>query len=117
MQGLVRLAELYVWHHCFAEYTSKEAYLSEFFLDGLRSLPVPHSSYCGIAALAEAYDQHADDMLRPLPEVHTDPVRHALDDAVLKAVPGLPPSDVARWRKSISLEPSVNNEKDPFSLS
>ena len=73
-----------------------------FSLDGLRSLPVPHSSYCGIAALAEAYDQHADDMLRPLPEVHTDPVRHALDDAVLKAVPGLPPSDVARWRKSIS---------------
>ena len=88
-----------------------------FSLDGLRSLPVPHSSYCGIAALAEAYDQHADDMLRPLPEVHTDPVRQALDDAVLMAVPGLPCSDVARWRKSISLEPSVNNEKDPFSLS
>ena len=29
--GSVRLAELYVWHHCFAEYTSKEAYLSELF--------------------------------------------------------------------------------------
>ena len=88
-----------------------------FSLDGLRSLPVPHSSYCGIAALAEAYDQHADDMLRPFPEVHTDPVRQALDDAVLMAVPGLSGSDVARWRQSISLEPSVNNEKEPFGLS
>ena len=88
-----------------------------FSLDGLRSLPVPHSCHCDIVALAETYNQWADEALRPLPEVHADPVRHALDDVVLMAVPGLSGSDVARWRKSISLEPSVNNEKDPFSLS
>ena len=88
-----------------------------FSLDGLRSLPVPHSGHCDIAALAKAYDQYADDTLCPLPEVHADPVRHALDDVVLMAVSGLPGNDVARWRRSISLEPSVNNEKDPFSLS
>ena len=88
-----------------------------FSLDGFRSLPVPHSRHCDIAALAETYNQYADEVLRPLPEVHTDPVRHALDDAVLMAVPGLPCNDVAQWRKSISLEPSVNNEKEPFSLS
>ena len=88
-----------------------------FSLDGLRSLPVPHPRHCDIAALAETYNQCADDTLRPLPEVHVDPVRHALDDAVLMAVPGLPFNDVARWRQSISLEPSVNNEKEPFGLS
>ena len=88
-----------------------------FSLDGLRSLPVPHSSHCDIAALVETFNQCADDTLRPLPEIHADPVRHALDGAVLKAVPGLAGSNVARWRQSISLEPSVNNEKDPFRLS
>ena len=88
-----------------------------FSLDGLRSLPVPHSCQSDIAALAETYNQYADQALCPLPDVHADPVRHALDDAVLMAVPGLPGSELAHWRKSISLEPGVNNEKDPFSLS
>ena len=88
-----------------------------FSLDGLRSLPVPHPSLCDIAALATIYEQCADEALRPLPEIHTDPVRHVLDKAVLKAVPGLPGSDLSRWRQSVSLEPSVNNEKDPFRLS
>ena len=88
-----------------------------FSLDGLRTLPVPHPKQCNIVILAAIYDQFADDALRPLPEIHADPVRHALDDAVLTAVPGLSGSDVARWRQSISLEPSVNNEKEPFRLS
>ena len=87
-----------------------------FSLDGLRSLPVPRPSHCDITLLAAIYDQCSDDALRPLPEIHADPIRHTLDDAVLKAVPGLPGSDVARWQQSISLEPSVNNEKDPFRL-
>ncbi|MCY4612492.1 MAG: N-6 DNA methylase [Nitrospira sp.] len=88
-----------------------------FSLDGLRSLPVPHPSHCDIAVLVAIYDQCADDALQPLPQIHSDPVRHILDEAVLKAVPGLPGNDVARWRQSIALEPSVNNEKDPFRLS
>ncbi|MCY3823626.1 MAG: N-6 DNA methylase [Nitrospinae bacterium] len=87
-----------------------------FSLKGLRSLPVPRPSHCDIALLSAIYEQYSVDELRPLPEIHADPIRHALDDAVLKAVPGLPGSDVARWRQSISLEPSVNNEKDPFRL-
>ena len=87
-----------------------------FSLEGLRSLPVPEPGHCDIAALEEVYDQRADDALRPLPEIHADPVRRALDEAVLKAVPGLPRREVARWRQSISLEPSVNNETDPFRL-
>ena len=88
-----------------------------FSLDGLRSLPIPHPSYCDITVLESTYDQHANDALKPLPNIQSDRVRHALDDAVIKAVPGLSGSEVARWRQSISLEPSVNNEKDPFHLS
>ena len=87
-----------------------------FSLDGLRSLPVPQPGDCDMPALAAVYDQCADTALRPLPEIHNDVVRHSLDDAVLMAVPGLDGIDVARWRQSIALEPTVNNEKEPFRL-
>ena len=87
-----------------------------FSLDGLRSLPVPHPDHCDVAALADTFDAHADDVLRSLPEIDADPLRRALDDAVLQAVPGLPGSDVADWRRSIALEPSVNNQKDALRL-
>ena len=87
-----------------------------FSLDGLRSLPAPHPRFCDIEVLEAAYVQHANDALQPLPNIHSDRVRHALDNAVMKAVPELYGSDVVRWRQSISLEPSVNNEKDPFRL-
>ena len=88
-----------------------------FSLDGLRSLPVPHPSHCDITVLASIFDQCADVTLQPLPDIHSDLARHTLDEAVLNAVPGLSGSYVARWRQAISLEPSVNNEKDPFRLS
>ena len=72
----------------------------------LAALPGPLPSECELAALAEVYDERADDALRPLPEIHADPVRRALDEAVVKAVPGLPGEDVARWRQSIALDAS-----------
>ncbi len=87
-----------------------------FSLDGLRSLPVPDPARCDIAALAATYDLHANDALKPLPEIHVDPARHVLDEAAIESVPGLSGSDVAHWRQSISLEPSVTNEKEPFRL-
>ncbi len=87
-----------------------------FSLDGLRSLPVPDPARCDIEGLAATYDLHANDTLKPLPEIHADPVRHILDEAAIRAIPGLSESDVAGWRQSISLEPSVNNEKEPFRL-
>lgn len=87
-----------------------------YSLDGLRTLPVPNPNDCDVEALADIYDQYAKDELLPLPQIHTDPIRQALDKAVLLAVPGLSNCDVARWRQSIALEPSVNNEKDPFRL-
>ena len=88
-----------------------------FSLEGLRSLPAPCPDRCDTAALATAFEDCSDDRLQPLPRIHEDPVRRALDDAVLTAVPGLPTGDLADWRRAIALEPSVNNEKDPFRLS
>ena len=87
-----------------------------YSLDGLRSLPVPDPNACDIVALAATYDQYAEDDLLPLPQIHADPIRHALDNAVLETIPSLSDSDVASWRQSIALEPSVNNEKYPFYL-
>ena len=87
-----------------------------FSLDGLRSLPVPAPQSCDVAAMADAYDQNANRELLPLPQMNTDPVRQELDDAVLNAVPGLPDQALARWRASIPLEPTVNNELESFSL-
>ena len=87
-----------------------------FSLDGLRSLPVPNPDNCDMAALAAVHDRWSEDSLRPLPEIRSDPVRRALDDAVSEAVPGISGNNLAGWRRSISLEPSVNNKKDPFQL-
>ena len=88
-----------------------------FSLKGLRSLPVPCPEHFDAATLAAVFDARADDRLQALPRIHEDPVRCALDDAVIEAVPGLPAGEIAAWRQSIALEPSVNNEKDPFRLS
>ena len=87
-----------------------------FSLDGLRSLPVPNPDTCDLAALATAYDRYAENTLCPLPEIDHDPVRHALDDTVSEAVPGISHNHLAEWQRSIALEPSVNNKKDPFQL-
>ena len=87
-----------------------------YSMEGLRALPVPNPKACDIEALVDTYDRYAKDDLLPLPQIHTDPVRQALDNAVLSAVPGLSDCDVASWQQSIALEPSVNNEKDPFRL-
>ena len=88
-----------------------------FSLDGLRSLPVPRADRCeGITALAAAFQELADKPLLQLPSMHDDPVRRAIDDSVLAAVPGLARNDIDTYRRCISLEPSVNNEKEPFRL-
>ena len=88
-----------------------------FSLDGLRSLPVPSLDRCDIDRLVVAYNYFANETLLALPQMNEDPVRRALDDAVLEAVPGLSDTGVAQWRNSIPFEPSVNNKKMPFQLS
>ena len=88
-----------------------------FSLDGLRSLPVPHPDECDIATLAATYEEYAEETLTPLPRMHNDPIRKALDDVVVAAVPGLSSNGIAKWRKSVAEEPSVNGEREPFRLS
>ena len=69
-----------------------------FSLDGLRSLPVPSPDRCDIDRLVAAYNQYANETLLALPLMNEDPVRRALDDAVLEAVPGLSNTAVAQWQ-------------------
>ena len=90
-----------------------------FSLDALRSLPVPHPDHCDISALEQAFEQHADTPLQPLPGIDTDPVRQALDDAVSRAIPELSKGmdgGIADLRRAVALEPTVNNEKTPLAL-
>ena len=87
-----------------------------FSLDSLRSLRVPDPDKCDITTLAAVYDQYADETLLPLPEMREDPIRLALDEAVIHAVQDTPVKQVAEWRKTIPREPSVNNKKEPFQL-
>ena len=101
----------------FLNIRQKKLSYPHFSLDGLRSLPAPSPDRCDIDRLVAAYNHFANETLLALPQMNEDPVRRALDDAVLEAVPGLSNTEVAQWRNSIPLEPSVNNKKMPFQLS
>lgn len=100
----------------FLNIRQKKLSYPHFSLDGLRSLPVPDPDHCDMERLAEAYDQHADSTLLPMPEMDKDPVRRALDDAVSHAVQGIKIKDVEEWREAIPLEPSVNGKREPLRL-
>ena len=90
-----------------------------FSLVALRSLPVPDPDHCDIDALEQVFNQYADSALLPLPQMHLDPVRQALDDAINRAIPELSTGieiDFANLRRNITLEPTVNNQIEPFRL-
>ena len=101
----------------FLNIRQKKLSYPHFSLDGLRSLPVPSPDRCDLDRLVETFDRYANETLLALPQIDEDPIRRALDDAVLQAVPGLSNTDFAQWRSSIPLEPSVNNRIEPFQLS
>ena len=78
-------------------------------IDDLRKLVVPDFAAIGdavITQLASAYDAQAQATLLPLPELARDPVRRALDDAVVSALE-LDGETVAAIRRSLAAEPSV----------
>ena len=80
-----------------------------FSLDTLRSLPIPN-----LAALGEAerdllnswYDWLKGETLQPFPQMHLDPVRKQIDDAVCNAL-GLDAAWVASVRQALAREPAV----------
>ena len=84
-----------------------------FSLDDLRNLPVPDFAALGadaIAQLSAAYDAHAKDILLPLPQMDNDPVRRALDAAVVAAL-GMDAELVSTIRRQLASEPSVTGRR------
>ena len=84
-----------------------------FSLDTLRSLPVPD-----FAALPDAerdlmtnwFNWLQNETLQPFPQMHEDPVRRQIDDAVVKAL-GFDPDWVATMRRELAREPSVRDRR------
>ncbi len=83
---------------------------AEFSIDAQRSIPVPKFMPDALARLSWHFEMLKDETLLPLPQMHEDPVRIALDDAVTEAL-GLDPEWVARVRRELSQEPSITNRR------
>ena len=84
-----------------------------FSLDTLRSLPVPNFAALGAAErdlLSSWFGWLQNETLQPLPQMHEDPVRQQIDDAVVKAL-GLDPEWVATMRRELAREPSVTGAR------
>ena len=84
-----------------------------FSIADLRNLPVPNFTALGpnaAAQLAASYAAHASDILLPLPQMDADPVRRALDDAVVSAL-ALDGETVATIRRQLAAEPSVTGRR------
>ena len=82
-----------------------------FSLDTLRSLPVPNITELGNAQrdlLGSWFDWLANQTLLPLPQMHQDPVRRQIDDAVGQAL-GLDSEWAATLRRELAREPSVTD--------
>ena len=85
----------------------------QFSIDDLRKLPIPDFAALGPAAvsgLAAAYDQYADAVLRPLPQMNNCPVRQGLDAAVVAAL-GLDAEEGDGIRRQLAMEPSVTGRR------
>ena len=82
-------------------------------MDDLKKLVVPDFAAMGESAvrrLASAYDALADKTLLRLPQMDSDPVRRALDDAVCGAL-GLDAERVVSIRRHLAAEPSVTGKR------
>ncbi len=93
--------------------TLRENSYPRFSLDDLRKLTVPNFAVIGVESveiLATAYDRLAEQKLLPLPQMHTDPVRLDLDDAVCQAL-NLDPERVQTIRRNLAAEPSVTAKR------
>ena len=82
-----------------------------FSLDTLRTLPVPNFAEVGSAEidlLSNWFDLLKGETLQPFPQMHADPVRKQIDDAVCTAL-GLDAAWVANVRQALVREPSVTD--------
>ena len=97
---------------CFLNIRQKNLSYPHFSLDGLRSLPVPNPDKCYIKAMTDAFNRYAGETLLPFPELPDDPIRKAIDSAIIRTVPGLSESDAEWIRQAIAEEPSVTGSKE-----
>ena len=88
-----------------------------FSMDTLRSLPVPDFTAMGEAEkhlLDCWFDWLQNETLLPFPQMHDDPVRQQIDDAVCQGL-GLDAEWVATIRRELAREPSVTDRGGPGS--
>ena len=82
-------------------------------IDDMHKLVVPDFAKIGesaVMSLAAAYDQHAESVMLPLPQMNDCPVRKALDDAVCAAL-AIDGETVATIRRQLAMEPSVTGKR------
>ena len=93
--------------------TNKILSYPQFSIDDMRNYPVPDFAAIGgtaVAQLAAAYDEYADAVLLPLPQLNNCPARQGLDAAVIAAL-GLDGELVANIRRQLAMEPSVTGQR------
>ena len=96
---------------CWGQRDNRVPSYPSFSLDTLRSLPVPNFAALGAAErdlLSSWFGWLQNETLQPFPQMHEDPVRQQIDDAVIKAL-GLDPEWVATMRRELAREPSVTD--------
>ena len=74
-------------------------------------MPVPNFAELGAAEidlLSNLFDLLKGETLQPFPQMHADPVRKQIDDAVCTAL-GLDAAWVASIRQALAREPSVTD--------
>ena len=82
-----------------------------FSLDTLRSLSVPdlaRLSNTDLQRLNDTFDQLKADVLQPLPQITTDPVRAKIDAAVSEVL-GIDTEWLSNVRRELAKEPSVTD--------
>ena len=79
-------------------------------MDSMRSIPIPKLTAASAEALAEVFDEWADETPRPLAGAVECRVRRALDDAVIAHL-GADPDAVAAIREALAAEPSVTGKR------
>ena len=93
--------------------TNKILSYPQFSIDDMRKLTVPDFAAIGgpaVTQLAAAYDEYADAVLLPLPQLNDCPARAGLDAAVVAAL-GLDGELVANIRRQLAMEPSVTGQR------
>lgn len=85
----------------------------QFSLDTLQRVYLPDFRELeeeSASTLTVAFENWRDEVLLPLPEMDQDPVRRALDEAVIDAL-NLDPEWVAEIRRALSEEPSITGKR------